>query len=52
LKNKSCKELLLKIVSSEPEKDSKWETEQKDAVQVNYKILSEIFAISSEGNIR
>ena len=52
LKNKSCKELLLKIVSSEPEKDSKWETEQKDAVQVNYKILSEIFAISNEGNIR
>lgn len=55
LKNKSCKELLFKVLSGEPDKDvdaRKWEQEQKDAVQVNYKILAEIFAISNDVNIR
>lgn len=55
LKNKSCKELLFKILSGEPDKDvdnKKWELEQKEAVQVNYKILAEIFAISNDVNIR
>ena len=54
-KNRSCKELLFKVLSGEPDKDSdsrKWEQEQKDAVQVNYKILAEIFAISNDQNIR
>lgn len=55
LKNKSCKDLLFKVLSGEPDKDvdaSKWEQEQKDAVQVNYKILAEIFAVSDDNSIR
>ena len=34
-KNRSCKELLFKVLSGEPDQDSdarKWEQEQKDAV--------------------
>jgi len=55
LKNKSCKELLFKVLSGEPDKDvdtKKWEKEQKEAVDVNYKILAEIFAISNDVKIR
>jgi ribonuclease BN (tRNA processing enzyme) len=55
LKNKSCKELLFKVLSGEPDKDvdaGKWEQEQKDAVQVNYKILAEIFGVSDDKEIR
>lgn len=43
------------MLSGEPDKDvdtGKWEQEQKDAVQVNYKILAEIFAVSDDEGIR
>ena len=55
LTKKSCKDLLFKVLSGDPDKESdakKWEQEQKEAVQVNYKILAEIFAISNNVNIR
>lgn len=43
------------MLSGEPDKDvdtKRWEKEQKEAVQVNYKILAEIFAISNDVKIR
>lgn len=55
LKNKACKDLLFKVLSGEPDKDGdvrKWDQEQKDAVQVNYKILAEIFGVSDDRLIR
>lgn len=54
-KNRSCKELLFKVLAGDPDKENdnrKWEQEQKEAVQVNYKILAEIFAISNNYKIR
>jgi hypothetical protein len=54
-KNRACKELLFKVLAGEPDKENdnrKFEQEQKEAVQVNYKILAEIFAISTNVQIR
>lgn len=58
LKNKRCKELLFKILGGEPDlateatEKKKWEEEQKEAVQFNYKILSETFAFSDDTKLR
>lgn len=50
LNDKKQKDLLLKILAGQPDIDSsdaalaaKWVTEQKDAVELNYKILAETF---------
>jgi hypothetical protein len=43
------------VLSGEPDKNvdsAKWEQEQRDAVQVNYKILAEIFGHTNDFNIR
>jgi hypothetical protein len=56
LKNHKCKELLFKILAGQPDQEpgSKdfWEKEQKEAVQVNYKILSEVFSVSCSSQLR
>lgn len=59
LKNNKCKELLFKVLQGEPdaqfekkEDRTRWENEQKDAVQFNYKILSEAFAMSDGPKVR
>ena len=56
MKNKKCKELLFKILSGEPDKRTeeakKWEDEQREAVQFNYRILSEAFSVADDVKIR
>jgi ubiquitin-activating enzyme E1 len=63
LKNSRCKDLLFKVLAGLPDseltasKDSaevktKWDEEQKAAVQFNYKILSEAFSISTDMKLR
>ena len=59
LKNQKCKDLLFKILAGAPDQDSfagqaddLWDKEQKNAVQVNYKILSEVFSVSAGVQLR
>jgi hypothetical protein len=63
LKNSKCKDLLFKVLagipdsemsedSSKTEAKTKWDEEQKQAVQFNYKILSEAFSISNDLKLR
>lgn len=64
LKNTRCKDLLFKVLAGLPDTEinneggksteakTKWEEEQKVAVQFNYKILSEAFSISNDLKLR
>jgi len=64
LKNTRCKDLLFKVLAGLPDSEilndgankteakSRWEEEQKAAVQFNYKILSEAFSISTDLKLR
>ena len=63
LKNTRCKDLLFKVLAGLPDSEistegtkteakTKWEEEQKAAVQFNYKILSEAFSISTDFKLR
>ena len=63
LKNTRCKDLLFKVLAGLPDQEisteakgteakTKWEEEQKQAVQFNYKILSEAFQISNDLKLR
>jgi hypothetical protein len=63
LKNSKCKDLLFKVLAGQPDSEitaeagkaevkAKWEEEQKNAVQFNYKILSEAFQISNDLKLR
>mmetsp|Transcript_19576 Transcript_19576/g.30116 ORF Transcript_19576/g.30116 Transcript_19576/m.30116 type:complete len:233 (+) Transcript_19576:12344-13042(+) len=60
LKHQKSKELLFKVLaglpdaelSLDPNKKSHWESEQKEAVLINYKILGEVFSVSSDVDLR
>jgi hypothetical protein len=55
LKHQKSKDLLFKILGGAPDQDNNqelWEKEQKEAVQVNYKILAEVFQVSGSVEIR
>ena len=63
LKNTRCKDLLFKVLAGLPDSEitaegskteakTKWDEEQKAAVQFNYKILSEAFSISTDLKLR
>lgn len=63
LKNTRCKDLLFKVLAGLPDSEisaegnkteakTKWDEEQKLAVQFNYKILSEAFSISNDLKLR
>lgn len=60
LKHQKCKELLFKVLAGQPDselaadagKGAHWATEQKEAVQTNYRILGEVFSVSSGLELR
>lgn len=58
LKSNFCRELLFEVLRGEPDSDNSaydkagWQERQKQAVQKNYKILSEVFAIPDNPGIR
>jgi len=60
LKHQKCKELLFKVLAGWPDaelakdstKKSYWESEQREAVLINYKILGEVFQVSSGLDLR
>lgn len=59
IKDKKYKDLLLKILAGQPDQDAKdpaekikWETRQKEAVQLNYKILAETFKNHDDATLR
>ena len=63
LKNTRCKDLLFKVLAGLPDTEitaegskteakTRWDEEQKAAVQFNYKILSEAFSISTDIKLR
>jgi hypothetical protein len=55
LKTHKSKELLFKILGGAPDQEdnaSHWEKEQKEAVQVNYRILAEVFQQSGSVELR
>jgi hypothetical protein len=60
LKHQKCKELLFKVLAGQPDTElaadagrkAHWEQEQKDAVQINYRILGEVFSVSDGLELR
>jgi hypothetical protein len=56
MKNKRGKDLLFKILAGTPDQEGedtkKWENEQREAVQFNYKVLSEAFSVADDAKIR
>ena len=60
MKHQKCKELLFKVLAGQPDtelaadagKKAYWEQEQKDAVQINYRILGEVFSVYSGLELR
>ena len=65
IKNKSCKDLLFKVLAGLPEeetnsgekkekeaKQNMWEKEQQSAVRFSYQILAEVFQVATDPNIR
>jgi len=60
LKHQKCKELLFKVLAGQPDselqadggKQPDWAQEQKEAVQINYKILGEVFSVSGGLELR
>jgi hypothetical protein len=60
LKHQKCKELLFKVLAGQPDselqadasKQAHWAQEQKEAVQINYKILGEVFTVSGGLELR
>jgi hypothetical protein len=60
LKHAKCKELLFKVLAGLPDSElqadgsgqAHWSQEQKEAVQTNYKILSEVFSVSGDPELR
>jgi len=60
LKHQKCKELLFKVLAGQPDselqadggKQAFWAQEQKEAVQINYKILGEVFSVSDGLELR
>ena len=59
IKNKKYKDLLLKILAGQPDQDAKdaalsakWANEQKEAVELNYKILADTFKNHDEAKLR
>lgn len=60
LKHQKCKELLFKVLAGLPDselqadggKQAHWAQEQKEAVEINYKILAEVFSVSGGPELR
>lgn len=60
LKHQKCKELLFKVLAGQPDnelaedggKQAYWSQEQKEAVQINYRILGEVFSVSGGLELR
>jgi hypothetical protein len=60
LKHQKCKELLFKVLAGQPDselqadggKQAHWAQEQKEAVQINYRILGEVFSVSEGLELR
>ena len=63
LKHQKCRERLFGLLAGQPDaevladpgnasKKTEWEQEQKDALQINYKILGEVFQVSRGAEVR
>ena len=60
LKHQKCKELLFKVLAGQPDSElqadagrqTHWAQEQKEAVQINYRILGEVFSVSGGLELR
>jgi hypothetical protein len=60
LQQQQCKQLLFKVLAGQPDADfardpaskATWETECKEAVQINYRILGDVFSVSGDTELR
>jgi len=52
LKNNKCKDLLFNLLAGQYDSTSNFEQVYKEAVQYNYKILADCFAVSHDKSVR